>query len=72
MKDDLKGIIGVAIFLMILWGLTGLIGGDGFFGGIGKQIDAIGDIISYIIKAALFFGVIWLIITVFGKKDKKG
>ncbi len=54
---------------MILWGIFGLIEGDGFFGGIGMQIDAIGDIVSLVIKFVLFIAAIWFISTWF-KKDK--
>ncbi len=72
MKEEFKGYIGIAIFLMVIWGVFGLIGGDGFFGGIGMQIDAIGDIVSLVLKVALLFGVIWFISTLFKKKDKNG
>jgi len=70
MREEFKGYIGIAIFLMVLWGIFGLIGGDGFFGGIGQQIDAIGDIVSLIIKFALVIGVIWFISTLFKKKKE--
>jgi hypothetical protein len=70
MNEKLKEYLTIAIFFIVLWGIFGLLSGDGFFGGIGKQIDAIGDIVSFIIKAAIFIGVIWFIISLFGK-DKK-
>ena len=69
MNEQLKNIIGIAIILMIIWGIIGLIGGDGFFGGIGNQIDAIGDIVSFIIKAVLIMGVIWFLIQIFKGKE---
>lgn len=62
MKDNLKNYIGIATFFLVLWGIGGLIGGDGFFGGISEQIDAIGSIISKIINFALVIGVIWVIL----------
>ncbi len=68
---DYKGYIIVAIFLMVIWGIFGLIDGSGFLGGIGNQIDAIGDIISLIIKIVLAFGVIWFIINIFKKNPKQ-
>lgn len=71
MGNKLKNYIGIAIFFMVGWGISGLIGGDGFFGGIGKQIDAIGSIVSIIIKVATVIGVIWLFSEMFKKNEDK-
>ena len=71
MGDKAKGFIVVAIFLMVLWGIQGAIEGDGFFGGIGNQIDAIGMIVSYVIKIALVLGIIWFLVETFKDKDDK-
>ncbi len=38
---------------MVLWGIENLIDVEGFVGGIGNQLDAIGMIVSYVIKVAL-------------------
>lgn len=65
MKDTVKGVIFIAILLMIIWGIEGLTKGYGFLGGIKKQIDAIGEIISTLIKIGLVVGVIWFIIEIF-------
>lgn len=70
MNDKLKNYFGIALFLIVIWGIIGLIRGDGFFGGIGIQIDAIGDIVSLIIKGVLFIGLIWFILNLFNKKKK--
>jgi uncharacterized membrane protein len=70
MKEELPAEVQVAIGLMVMWGIFGLVRGDGFFGGILLQIDAIGDIVSLVLKGALFFGVIWFISSLFKKKDK--
>tara|TARA_B110000211_G_C13859301_1_gene455763 strand:- start:425 stop:643 length:219 start_codon:yes stop_codon:yes gene_type:complete len=70
MKEEYKRYIGIAILFMGLWGISGLINGDGFFGGIEMQIDAVGDIVSSVIKGALIVGVIWFISTLFKKKYK--
>jgi hypothetical protein len=67
MTEEFKGYIKIAIFLLVLWGLIGLIQGDGFLNGIGKQIDGIGDIVSILIKLILAIGVIWFIISLFKK-----
>lgn len=69
MNDKIKSYLAIAIFLLVLWGIGGMFDGSGFIGGIGSQIDAIGSIISFLIKAALILGVIWLIIEIL--KDKK-
>lgn len=71
MNDKIKSYIAIAIVFMIVWGVFGLIEGEGFFGGIGMQIDAIGDIISGIIKAAIIFGVIWFIIELNNDNNEK-
>jgi hypothetical protein len=69
MSNQIKGYLTIAIFLMIIWGIGGIFQGSGFIGGIGNQIDAIGSIISLLMKAALVLGVIWLFIEIF--KDKE-
>lgn len=71
MRKEIKGILGVVIFLMVIWGLFGLVDGEGFIGGIGTQIDAFGDIVSLVIKIVLIIGVIWFITTLFKKKSQK-
>jgi hypothetical protein len=71
MNDKIKNYLIIAIFLMALWGIGGIFDGSGFVGGIGNQIDAIGSIISFLIKAALVLGVIWLIIETFKDKEEK-
>jgi hypothetical protein len=63
--------ISIAIGIVIIWGITGLFKGDGFFGGITKQIDAIGDFISLIIKGALIIGFVWLIFYLLDSKRKE-
>ena len=69
MKKELKGFIGIAAFILILWGIFGLISGNGFFGGIGKEIDAIGDLVALALKIALIIGVIWLVYALFKKEN---
>lgn len=68
---DYNGYIIVAIFLAVLWGIFGLMDGSGFIGGIGNNIDAIGNILSFIIKVALAAGIIWFIINIFKKKPNQ-
>ena len=69
--SDMQWFVPVAIFLMVIWGITGLFQGDGFFGGIGKQVDAIGDIIAWAIKGGLVIGGIWLIGQFFNKREER-
>ena len=70
MNSSTKKFSFVATFLLILWGLEGVLSGDGFLNGIGGQIDATGDIISLIIKYALIFGGIWFVIQLIKGKEK--
>ena len=70
-SDGLKNIIIFALFLMIGWGLLGLVNGDGFFGGIGQEFDAIGDIFAMVVKGLVFIGVGWLILEKLKDRDKK-
>ena len=67
MSENIKNIIGVVMFLVILWGLKGLIVGEGFSGAIYLQLYAIGEIVSILIKFAIIIGIIWLIIFLFSK-----
>ena len=53
MSENIKNIIGVVMFLVILWGLKGLIVGEGFSGAIYLQLYAIGEIVSILIKFAI-------------------
>ena len=62
--------IGIAISLMLFWGIFGLIGGHGFWGGIWIQIDAIVNIVLTIIEEILFLGVMWFILTLFKNKNE--
>ena len=73
MKDSegLKGIIQVAIVFLVIWGIFGLLSGDGFFGGIAKQFDAIGEIVAMVLKGAVFLGVGWLILDKVKDRDNK-
>jgi hypothetical protein len=64
-------IIAIVIGLLLIWGVTGLFKGDGFFGGITNSIDAIGDLVSLVIKGVLVIGVIWLIFYLLNSKKKK-
>jgi len=68
MSESKKEIIYIGVGLLVLWGIVGLVKGDGFFEGIEKQIDAIGDIVSWLIKVGLAFLVLWFIITNVKKK----
>jgi len=70
--SSLPWFVPVGIILMILWGLVGLITGDGFFGGIGKQFDAIGELISLGLKLGAVILILWLIFNYLNNKDKKG
>lgn len=67
MSDNVKNIIGIVVFFVILWGLKGLIVGEGFFGAITLQLYAIGELASIVIKFAIIIGVIGLIIFLFSK-----
>lgn len=69
MKEEFKKFVGIAIFLMVFWGIMGLIQGKGFWGSINMEINAIGYAVSLAIKIALFAGVAWLIVDYF-KSDK--
>lgn len=64
------GTIGIIVGLLVIWGIFGLANGDGFFGGIGVQIDAIGDLVALLLKVAIGIGIIWLILNQLSK-DKK-
>ena len=61
-SKGLKNVIIFALFLMTGWGLLGLVNGDGFFGGIGQEFDAIGDLFAMVVKGLVFIGVGWLIL----------
>lgn len=67
MNDEVKGIIGIVIILLILWGVKGIIVGEGFFGAINLQLYAIGELISFVIKFTIIIGIIWLMLFLFGK-----
>lgn len=71
MDNKIKNYLQLAIVFAVCWGIAGIFDGSGFIEGIGSQIDAIGSIISYIIKAGLFFGIIWLVIEMFKDKGEK-
>ena len=70
-SDGLKNIIQIALVFMFIWGVYGWIQGDGFFGGIGKQFDAIGDIVVMVLKGVVFMGVGWFIFEKLKNRDKK-
>lgn len=70
-NSTIPWIVPVAIVLMVIWGIVGLFEGDGFFGGIGKQIDAIGKIVAWAIKGGLVVGGIWLIGQYFNKREER-
>lgn len=72
MSENIKNIIGVVLFLVILWGLHGLIVGEGFFGAIYLQLYAIGELVSIVIKFAIIIGIIWLILFLFSKNKLYG
>ena len=63
----MKQVLSVVAVLCVIWGLFGLIGGDGFIGGIGKQFNALFEII----KIALGILVVFFIISQANKKDKQ-
>lgn len=67
MIDKIKGIIGIVIILLILWGVKGIIVEEGFFGAINLQLYAIGELISFVIKIAIIMGIIWLMFFLFVK-----
>lgn len=69
MNDKIKGYIAIAIFLIVIAGISGLVNGNSFVGGVGQEADAIGDLISFFIKVGIVIGLIWLLTTLF--KDKK-
>lgn len=73
MKDsgNLILYIPIALAFMFMWGINGCFEGDGFFGGIDKQFDAIGDIVVLVLKGALFIGVGWFIFEKLKNRDKK-
>lgn len=66
-KKQLKNFLWIALIFLCVWGCHGLIGGDGFFGGIAEQFYAIGFIISFVFKIAFFIGIVWLIIFILSK-----
>ena len=70
-SDGLKNIIKIAIIFMVGWGLLGLFNGDGFFGGIGREFDAIGDLVAMVVKGLVFIGIIWFIFEKLKNRDKK-
>ena len=47
---------------MLAWGVLGLIEGKGFFGGIGVQFDAIGDLFVMALKGVAIIGIGWFIL----------
>ena len=69
--QGLKNVITGAVIFMIGWGLLGLFNGDGFWGGIGIQFDAIGDIFVSLLEGLVFIGVCWLIIQKLKDRDSK-
>lgn len=48
MKKQSTVYLFIVVILMIFWGLFGFMEGDGFFGGIAKQIYVIADFILLI------------------------
>lgn len=63
-------IIGALVFIAS-WGVMGLIEGDGFFGGIGKQFDAIGRLVAMVLKGAVILGALWLGVQWLSSKEHK-
>ena len=68
MDDSIKRIGFVVICFLILWGVDGLIRGNGFFGGIAGQIEAITNIVFFIVIIGLILGGIWLVRQYFNPK----
>ena len=71
MNFDWRLYISVALVFMLMWGGCGLVSGDGFFGGIEKQFEAIGNIVVYIIKTLVFWGVLCLIFDLVTRPKRK-
>ncbi|MGX9987533.1 hypothetical protein [Soonwooa purpurea] len=69
MNENYKLGFGIAIFLIVCWGIFGLFEGRGFFDPTLEIIDELGNTISFIIKIALFGGVIWFFYSIFKKKS---
>lgn len=69
MKENLKIVFGVALFLVIIWGVFSSIQGKGFFEPTIEVIDELGNTISFLLKIIIFSGIVWFIISLF-KKSK--
>ena len=72
MNDNVKIVFGTIIFFVVVWGIFGLINGEGFFTPTIEVIDSIGrqigKLISNLITIGIFVGIIWLVILLFNKK----
>lgn len=51
----MKEVLSVVAVLCIIWGLFGLVGGDGFLGGISKQFSALFQLIKIALGILLVF-----------------
>lgn len=71
MNENYKVGIGIVIFLIISWGIFGLIDGKGFFEPTNEIIDEAGNTISKIIKIVLIGGIIWFLFSIFKKKSQQ-
>ena len=60
----MKEVLSVVAVLCVIWGLFGLIDGDGFMGGIGKQFSAL----FQLIKIALGIIIVFFILSQVNKK----
>lgn len=68
MGENTKNIGGLVLIFLVIWGIIGLINGDGFFGGIIDNIQAIGNIIVNLIQSLFVIGIIWVLILIFRTK----
>lgn len=72
MRDNTKAVFGTLIFFVIVWGIIGLISGQGFFTPTIEIIKSfgsqIGEAISTLLTIGLFIGIIWFLIMLFNKK----
>jgi hypothetical protein len=57
-NSSISGILIVVVLILILWGIIGLVEGKGFFGGIGNEFSAIGNLTSLIVKVLIGFGLV--------------
>lgn len=68
MNDNTKTVFGIIFFLIVCWGIAGVLNGKSFFEPTLEIIDEMGNTFSNIIKIVLFIGIIWFVFALIKKK----